>query len=229
MAEHKTCVAIVPIFSGLSIEEQLDVASFATPTRVGRGEIIHAAGDDVSQLMVVHRGRVRITHLLPNGREQLLRVLEPGDFVGEGAFLSGERPDHFASALSETEMCLFQHRDLAELVRRHPGIALRMLRVLSLRLTEAERRVTALTSGDVESRLASYLLELPTQGRGTRVRLPLAKKDVASFLGTTPETLSRRLAQFTAAGLIRPEGARDIALLDVPALAEVAESGGALE
>lgn len=220
--ENDTCVAIVPIFSGLSTEEQFKVAGIATPARVRRSETIYAAGDDVSQLMVVHRGRVRITHLLPNGHEQLLRVLEPGDFVGEGSFISGGRPDHFAVALSDAEMCVFQHRDLAGLIRRHPVIALHMLQTLSGRLTEAERRITALTSGDVESRLASYLLELPVQDHGTRVRLPLAKKDVASLLGTTPETLSRRLTQFAADGLIRVDGARDVILLDIPALADVA-------
>lgn len=227
MAENDTCVASVPIFSGLNPEQQFDVAALATPTRVRRGETIYSAGDDVSQLMVVHRGRIRTTHLLADGHEQLLRVLEPGDFVGEGAFLTGGRPDHFTSALSDVHMCVFDHRDLATLVRRHPGVALGMLQALSTRLEAAERRITTLTSGDVESRLAAYLLELPLHGSGTRVRLPLAKKDIASLLGTTPETLSRRLARFADRGLIRLDGVRDLVLTDIPALANVAESGGA--
>ncbi len=218
-----SCVPTVPLFAGLSADEQAGVAQLARPARVRRGETIYAAGDDVSQLMVVHRGRVRISHLAASGREQLLRVLEPGDFVGEGAFISGARPDHFAVALEDAQMCVFRHRDLGGLIERHPSIGLHLLQGVAARLAETERMVATLTSGEVESRLAAYLLELPTSEHGTKVRLPLAKKDIASLLGTTPETLSRRLAQLADQAMIRLDGPRDIALMDIPALLQLAE------
>lgn len=225
MTEHHrgpSCVAIVPLFADLTAEEQAEVAALARPIRRHRGESIHRPGEAVSHLLVVHRGRVRISHVAPNGHEQLIRVLEPGDSVGEASFVTGSRPEDHATALTDVELCSFDHRDLGALVSRYPDIALRMLRTVTKRLETTERMLADVTSSDVEARLAGYLLDLPTRrGRGDdglEVRLPLAKKDVASLLGTTPETLSRKLAAFAEQGLITISG-RTITVLDAEELA----------
>lgn len=213
-----TCVAIVPVFSGLSHAEQLEVARFAHPVQRARGEIVVRPGEASSRLLVVHRGRVKISHVSPGGQEQLLRVLEPGDFIGETAFLTGAPPEYTATALAPVEMCVFDHADLAALVRTYPSIAVRMLEAVTRRL-DATERMLGQTSLDVEARLAAYLLDLPARwhdGVGT-VELPLAKRDVAALLGTTPETLSRRLAALADAGLVRLDGRR-IDILDADAL-----------
>ena len=219
-----SCVAIVPLFNGLSTEEQDEVATHARPIRRKRGETIHRPGDDVSHLLVVHKGSVKISHLAPNGHEQLLRVLEPGDFIGETAFVTGSRPEDWATALADVELCSFDHSDLGALVAQYPDIAVRMLHAVTSRLDAAERLIADLTSADVESRLAGYLMGLPAKHQDGRlvVRLPLAKKDIASLLGTTPETLSRKLAAFTDAGLITVRG-RDVVITDPAGLESAAE------
>ena len=218
--EHApSCVAIVPLFAGLTAEERNEVASYARPIRRKRGELIHRAGEAVSHLLVVHRGRVKISHVAANGREQLIRVLEPGDFVGEASFVTGARPEDYATALSDVELCSFDHRVLTSLVTAYPDIAVRMLYAVTTRLENTERMLADVTSSDVEARLAVYLMGLPArhvEGRA-RVRLPLSKKDIASLLGTTPETLSRKLAIFADEGLISLTG-RDVVLHDLDAL-----------
>lgn len=240
--EGETCVARVPIFRGLDPAQQSTVAAYARPTAVRRGELLHSAGDELGRLFVVHTGRIKLVHGWPGGREHLLRVAEPGDYVGEHAFLTGERPDYRAEALTDARLCVFAHADLARLVAGYPAIALELVRSLSDRAADAERRV-ALTGVEVDARLADYLLELPVlprrpaatparpgrperDVRGTTptadapvVRLPLTKKDVAAYLGTTPESLSRALARLQQAGLIEADGSR-IRLLDVDGLAQ---------
>jgi CRP/FNR family transcriptional regulator len=226
-ADDDLCVARVPLFQGLTREQQWEVAAVARPVRVARGECLYRAGDDVSQLMVVHTGRLKISRISPDGREQIVRVLEPGDFVGESAFLSGERPDHFATALEPGSMCVFRHRDLERLVSEHLSIGLRMLEGVSRRLSEIEERLAAVTSVDVGARLARYLVELPaTRESGVAVvRLPLAKKDIASLLDTTPESLSRQLTRLQEAGVIAQEGSRTVRLLDERRLLTLAGEG----
>lgn len=225
--EHTpSCVAIVPLFAGLTPEEQHEVATYARPIRRKRGELIHQAGDAVSHLLVVHRGRVKISHVAPNGHEQLIRVLEPGDFVGEASFVTGARPEDYATALSDVELCSFDHRVLTSLVTQYPDIAVRMLYAVTTRLETTERMLADVTSSDVEARLTAYLMTLPARHEcgGARVRLPLSKKDVASLLGTTPETLSRKLAQLTEEGLISVEG-REVLLVDLDALGRRSRRG----
>ncbi len=137
---------------------------------------------------------------------------------------TGSRPDDWATALADVELCSFDHSDLGSLVAQYPDIAVRMLHAVTSRLDAAERLIADLTSADVESRLAGYLMGLPAKHQDGRlvVRLPLAKKDIASLLGTTPETLSRKLAAFTDAGLITVRG-RDVVITDPAGLESAAE------
>ena len=217
------CVARVPIFAGLDATQQNVVAGMAKPLRLARGESAYTAGAPVSRLLVVHHGQLALVHRSPDGRERVVRVLHTGDFVGEDAFLSGARPDHDAVAAKDTQLCTFAHADLAHLIRSHPGIALRMLRSVSTRLADTQRMLAAVAGSDVTARLAGYLLDQPA-GRDAAgspvIRLPMAKKDVASYLGTTPETFSRALASLTRAGILRPAGRGELVLVDVPALEE---------
>ncbi len=226
--QDSLCVARVPLFAGLTYEEQLEVAQRAKPIHKERGDVIHRPGDDLSQLLVVHRGSVRISHFTANGNERLLRVLEPGDFVGEAAFVTGARPDNWAIALADVELCSFDHAELDGLVTQYPDIAVRMLRTVTERLEAAEQLIADITSSAVTTRLAKYLAELPTtRVLGTpTVRLPYSKKDVASLLGTTPETLSRQLSAFSEAGIVSVQG-RDITVLDAAALDAAAFEGAA--
>lgn len=225
--QEDLCVTRVPIFAGLTLEQQRGVADLARPTAVTGGQQLYAAGEAVSQLMVVHSGRVKISRISADGHEQIVRVLEPGDFVGEAAFLDGTRPDHFAVALERGSLCVFRHEDLGRLVSRHPSVALSMLRTLSRRLEETENRLAGLTSGDVAARLADYLMTLPTRRVDgvPEVELPMAKKDVASLLDTTPESLSRQLRRLGDAGVIEQRRGRRIALTDLAALSALSPNG----
>lgn len=123
-------------------------------------------------------------------------------------------------ATADSELCTLDHADLVELVRRHPRIAERMLQSVTERLVRAERMLAALATTEVGVRLAAWLLDQPSVDDAGRrmVVLPMAKKDIASFLGTTPETLSRRLAELAREGVIGLARRREIVLLDIQEL-----------
>ncbi len=215
------CVARVPLFQGLTYSQQLGVAGFARTLQLDAVEQAYAAGSDMSQLMVVHTGQVKISRTSAAGHEQVIRVLGPGDFIGESAFLTGARPDHAAEALVATELCVIRHADLGRLVEKHPSIGLRMLQGVSKRLDETETRLASAISGNVSSRLADYLLSLPAKpgAQGSvEVRLPLAKKNIASLMSTTPESLSRQLRKLTDSGVISQQDQGRITIIDVTAL-----------
>lgn len=224
MPEDDLCVTRVPIFQGLTPQEQLRVAGLARPVLAKRGAIVYSPGQSVSRLLVMHSGQLKVSHAAANGQEQILRTVTDGDVVGERAFLTGHRPNDLVIALEDSRMCVFDHVDLAVLLRDYPDISQRMLGTLSDRLSSVERLLAAITSSDVNARVAAYLLDLPGNVRNGAaiVRLPMAKQDIAAYLGTTPETLSRRLAALSASGLIELHGRRDVTILDIDALEHVA-------
>lgn len=225
VATHGSCVSRVPLFSGLSPDAQQTVGSYAHPSHLAKGQLLHSPGSDLAQLFVVHGGRLKVVRVTAGGFERLLRVAEPGDVIGENAFLTGQRPDTYVEALQDTSVCTFRHKDLSHLMATHPSIGMQLLQTLSIRLDEAERSLSHHTVG-VTARLADYLLELPSQSdpRGFSVMWPLSKREVASFLGTTPESLSRALATLESLDLIVGESRRTTILLDVDGLEQLATS-----
>lgn len=179
----------------------------ARPQLLSPGEYVHHAGERTGKMFVVHTGQIKLSRTLPSGRKQLLRVASPGETLGEHAFITGGETLEEAQASSEVHLCVFIHDDLTHLIARYPDIAHRMLRTLGERLAHTEHRLT-LNSQSVDVRLADYLLQQPlvpnggSGASGMRVRLPLTKKDIASLLGTTPESLSRALSRLRKHGLI---------------------------
>lgn len=216
-----SCVSLVPVFSRLTAQQQAEVATLVRPKKVGRGEYVFRSGEPTASLYVVHEGRIRISRLSTGGHERVLRILGPGEVIGESAFLTGRRPENDAVAVEDARVCVFDQARLNGLVRAYPDIAVAMLRAVSARLLSTERMLAAMTSADVTARVAAYLLDcemVTGRGDGVRVRLPAPKKDIASFLGTTPETLSRTLAALARENVIRPDGHAEVEILDVTRL-----------
>lgn len=212
ITEHDdNCVRRVPIFSGLTTEQQDLVATVARPQILSAGELVHGAGERTGKMFVVHTGEIKLSRTLPSGRKQLLRVARPGETLGEHAFLTGNSTLEEAEARSQTRLCVFVHDDLTKLIDQYPNIAHRMLRTLGDRLAHTEHRLT-LSSQSVDVRIADYLLQQPLIRRGPvtngimRVQLPLSKKDIASLLGTTPESLSRALSRLRNKGFLTVDG-----------------------
>ncbi|WP_273654021.1 Crp/Fnr family transcriptional regulator [Cellulomonas fimi] len=203
------CVSLVPLFAGLTREQQADVATLARPVTVGPGEVVVRAGARQAPLFVVHSGMVKLSRTSADGRSTTLQVLGPGDVGGESWLLAGERPGSDVVTLEPVRMCVFEPAALDTIVRDFPSVGVALLRSLAVRLHSAERMLTARTLSDVSARVAAYLLDCPTtwgsDGTAT-AHLPMAKKDIATFLGTSPETLSRRLKAFAHDGLIHVRG-----------------------
>src|SRR5699024_4782101 len=117
MSERDLCVTRVPIFQGLTLQEQLRVADFARPILAGKGEIGSGPGQPGSRLLLVHSGQFKVSRESANGQEQILRTVTDGDVVGERAFLTGHRPNVLAVALEDSRMCVLDYSDPAALLR----------------------------------------------------------------------------------------------------------------
>jgi len=117
---------------------------------------------------------------------------------------------------------------MPRLIKKNPGLALNMLAVLSRRLRTFASLIEDLSLKEVPGRLAAYLLYLSKKDRGSKdLELTITKAQLASLLGTIPETLSRILGRMSAEGLIETDG-RKITLLDPEAIEDLAESGRGL-
>lgn len=217
---HKVpnCIESVPIFSSITEEELLKITAITTDRTYQKGEMVYLQGDEGGKLYVLHKGRVKITRLGTSGKEQVIRVLGPGAFMGELSLLSPVPMTDNAEALETTTMCMIDGKELKGLMLENPSIALKIIEELSRRLESVEELVEDINLLSVEQRLAQVLLKLA--GDGDEIVLKMRKSDLASQIGMSQETLSRKLSSFQEQGLIELEGQRKIRLLDRAGLKE---------
>lgn len=217
--EGKSCIEIVPIFSNLSYEEMMEVAKVTREKIFEKGEMLYMAGEKSEKLYVIHSGKVKITRFTDTGKEQVIRVLGTGDFMGELSLFSPLPLTDNGEALSRTIACIIDGKKLKDLMRKYPVIALKIMEELSQRLEKAENLIENISLYGVERRLALTLINMANEKR--EVNLRMSKKDFSSHLGMSQETLSRKLTSFQNMGIIKLIGHRRIILLDIEALREI--------
>ena len=197
----------IPLFSGLSEPERRELAVIVRDRTFERGQTIFTEGEEGNGFYVVVAGRVKVYKISPDGKEQILHLLGPGEPFGEVALFSGRSFPAFAEAFEASRVFFIPREAFAAQVRAHPSLALNMLATLSMRLHQFASMIEGLSLKEVSSRLAGYILsESGKQGGKVRVELDLAKGQLASLLGTIPETLSRTLTRMVRQGRVRADG-----------------------
>ncbi len=202
------------LFEGLSREEIEAVATLLYEKKFGKGETIFFEGDEANGFYLVSSGQIKVFKINPMGKEHILHIFGPGEPVGEVPVFSRQPFPATAEALVKSTTYFFPRNDFVSLIEKNPSIALNMLAVLSRRLRQFATQIENLSLKEVPARLAGYLLYTSVeQGSSNVVKLPVSKGQLASLLGTIPETLSRIFSKMSEDGLIRVEG-RSITILD---------------
>lgn len=217
-APQTLCVSLVPIFNHLSTDELRSIVGKSKMRVFERGEFIHHAGDDSNQLFIIHQGKVKVYRLSEGGKEQLVRILAPGDFTGELALLCDSQHDSYAEAMEKSAVCTIGRDDFHALLLRHPTIGVHVMTELALRLGTSENQTAVIATASVDERIGLYLASLSEKANSLSITLPMSRKHLASYLGTTPETISRRLTEFEESNWIAQSGQRRIEILDLDAL-----------
>ncbi|MCW7754586.1 Crp/Fnr family transcriptional regulator [Desulfobotulus sp. H1] len=191
-----------------------------------RGEILFQEGERAEGFFVVLSGKVRVFKSTPDGKEKILHILGAGEPVGEVPVFAGIPYPANAQTLEPCLLFFLPGKVFSAQIGMFPKLAMSMLAVLSRRLRLFTTQIEHLTLKEVPARLAAYLHTLREEsggGEGSLV-LPVSKAQLASLLGTSPETLSRILGRMTAAGYLVVTGNR-IEICDPEGLALVAEEG----
>ncbi|WDF82917.1 Crp/Fnr family transcriptional regulator [Lacticaseibacillus pabuli] len=216
--EAEDCVRLVPIFAGMAEPAVRQIAGLVRDHDYAAREFLFNAGEDADRLFIIARGQVKVTSDTASGREQMLRLLTPGDFDGEAVLFNAGAYTTTAEALMPVQACTISRADFQGLLQAQPALALNVLNALGQRVVSLETQAAAVTASSVGERLANYLVETAATLGGDVFTLPLRKKDLAAYLGTSPETVSRRLRTFEDAGYLTQPRRGQIKLLDADGL-----------
>lgn len=216
-----------PLFDGFSNQEMDEVQRLSQSRTYRKGETLYLPGEPSGHLFMLKRGVIKLSRLLPDGRELTLTLLKPGDVFGELEVVGDTPHDAQAVAYEDVLLCVMARRDLLRWMQRKPELSLRITKLTGFRLRTIEHRLERLLFRSAPAKLADLLVELARQfgrrdGSGLLIDLPLTHQELANLTGSVRETVSGVLAQFRQQGWIVIEHRR-IRMLDPNALRRAAQ------
>jgi CRP/FNR family transcriptional regulator len=211
-----------PLFRGLPAEQIEELSRICLDRRYRKGQELFPEGGKAKGFYLAVSGKFKIFKLSPEGKEQILHIFGGGEIFGEVPAFSGENYPANAEAVEPGRALFFPRASFMELIGREPSIAVNLLGILSQRLRQFTHMIEDLSLRDVPGRLAVYLIYLSERSASPlTLDLDMTKTQLASLLGTIPETLSRIFAKMAQQGIISVEG-RTIRVLDRKSLECVA-------
>lgn len=196
----------LPLFSALSVAELRQLMRQSAVRAYKRHEIIFMEGDPYAGLYLVLSGRVKVFKTNPEGKEQIIHLVGPREPFADVPLFTGGPYPATAQALEDTRVLFIAKQAFLDLLQGNPEISLRMLGAFAKRLRRMVQLVEELSLKEVTTRLARYLLDESKNAAHPTFQLPISKANLAAYLGTIPETLSRSLRELEDNGIISVQG-----------------------
>ncbi len=193
--------------------------------KVRRGETVIWEGDDAPIVANVIEGMLKLTTATGDGRELIVGITFPSDFIGRPF---GASSANSVTALTDSELCVFTRTSFDAFAKQHPGLEHELLERTLGELDRAREWMLLLGRKSATERVASFLLEMSKRLGGNacegpedpadRFELPLSRQQTADILGLTIETVSRQLGRLREAGIILTPDRRAIEIVNRLAL-----------
>jgi CRP/FNR family transcriptional regulator, cyclic AMP receptor protein len=197
----------VPLLAGLADSELELVASSSRRLKYPKKSIVFQEGDAGDFLLIILRGRVKVTLLGEEGRETIVAILERPAFLGEVALLDESPRSATVMTLEATEFLQIGRRPFIALVKQHPSMAMKIMSRLANELRQATEQIRTLSLFDVHGRVLRCLLVMGQRQPGSTPTRMLIRprpsiKELALMVGCSRETVSRSMKVLESGGYV---------------------------
>jgi len=203
MLSNLDLIRRVPLFSLLTTDQAQSIADSVVKRRFKRGEMIVEQGTKSNALFILLNGRARVLTADTRGREVILAVLQPGDYVGEMSLIDGEPHSATVRAEVQTDMLVLGRMEFSRCLPDSSSLSYAILRGLVARLRNADRQIESLALLDVYGRVARTLLDMSEEEKGIKIiRGKVSRQDMAKVVGASREMVSRVMKDLEDRGVI---------------------------
>ncbi|NOS94162.1 MAG: Crp/Fnr family transcriptional regulator [Cyclobacteriaceae bacterium] len=215
------------LFNGLTPEDLSRINNHKTCIQYKKGQNIFYEGTRPTGLFCINGGKVKVFKNNVQGKEFILYIAKPGDFLGYRALLSEEFYGATATVLEDAKICFIQKENFFEVLQKNPVFMKKVVKQVCQQMGIMEERMAELAHKSVRERLAGSLLMLKESygmegDESVLLDIALSREDWASLVGTATETVIRLLSDFKSDELISFEG-KKIRVLDPKRLAKQAD------
>ena len=175
-----------------------------------KGEVLFVEGSPTKGKYFINTGSVKVHKQWGPEKELIIRFASAGDMLGFRGF-EKEAYRASATALEATEVCFIPNDHLEASLRMHASLSYNLMQVYATELQIAEQRMNDLAHRDVKGRVAEMLLMIQDrfgEDENQFLHISISRQDIASYAGTTYETVFKIFTDWTAQGWIRTEGKR---------------------
>lgn len=210
-----------------TVEAMARHSSMAT---YAEGEFLHEAGEPMSAVTFISRGRVKVYRVSRDGKQQTIVLLGPGDAFGEIGIVDLRAQDLYVEALEETSVCRTERDAFLQLASRDPALAIRLAEAMGEKLQEAREQIADFAFRDIRGRVAHLIVTfLERERRLTgqigldRIVPGLTHRELADLIGTRRESVTLALNALEREGLIEIDTG-GILVRDLDALTAASEA-----
>ena len=201
------------IFEGLSPSAFAELGSVMRPMELGPGEAVFHEGMPAFGLYILCEGKVKVAKHTRAGHSQILKLLGPGEILGEKTLFDQETYTCYAKTLEPSRLMFIPREDFLAFVKRHPEVALRLIEKLSRELKVFGDKLVEITSRSAKERVARVLLELSRAfgqevEEGLDIGVELPRAELAEMAGVSTETAIRILSELKERGILSLPGHR---------------------
>lgn len=218
------------ICASLDCHERKEFIRLGRQVTIPKGQMLMWEGEEAALVANVVEGAMMLTTSTSDGREQIVGVVYPSDFIGRPF---GKESPHNVTALTESRLCLFSRSAFDKFARSHSDLEHRLLRRTLDELDRARKWMLLLGRKSASEKIATFLLDISRRlarkddqdgpAPLDRFILPLGRQQIADILGLTIETVSRQLSEMKGTGVIALPDRRTVEILDRPRLEALAE------
>lgn len=208
MHSELNCIGRSVLFNNMSIAEKEKLLTTSSHRQYyAKGALIRQPNDQFNGLLIIDQGLTKAYQVAENGKEKILYVLKSGDVSGQQyLFTKHTNLTMYLEALEDTWVCSIQYNDFQDLLRKDPAISLALLNNFGNMIVGFEEQNVRRDLLDAEDRVMDYFKQQCIQNETDQFILPLKKKELAGYLGITPETLSRKMKALEDKQRIKVDG-----------------------
>lgn len=208
------CKNVHSIISCLGIHERETIDSKKDDFIYKKGEVIFKEGNYAHNIYCIHSGKLKLSKLGKDGKEQIVRFAKAGDIIGYRSLLSNDPYHANAIVMEDSEICIIPKATFQKLIEENYKLSLNMIQLLSKDLKSAEQHLIDVAQKSVRERIAESLVLLINlfgykEDKKT-IDLGITRSEIADLAGTTTETTIRTLSQFSNENIIELEGKKII-------------------
>ena len=226
MSKCEQC--IVREFSALKTltkDELITMSNCKTASTIRKGEAIFMEGENVNGVFCIKAGVCKMTKLSANGKDQIVKLTQKGELLGQRSLISDEPANLSAIAVEDMEVCFIPKSEIIGFFNQNNAFSMSLMKSVCGDLKDADDMMVNLAQKNVKERLAQTLLYLEEKFgviEDKSLRLQLSREEIASIIGTATESCIRLLSEFKKLGLIELNG-KKITILDKGKLKKIME------